>query len=563
MELLIKNGFVYDPINGVNGEKMDIAIRDGKIVERVNEQNAKILDASGLTVMAGGVDLHSHIAGAEVNMARTLRPEDHYKDFERKTAFTRSGVGHTVPSVYTTGYRYSRMGYTTVMNPSMAAFKAKHAHEEMSEMPGIDKGTYPLLGDWWFTLDALEKGNIEECAQYIAWMMDAVKGYAIKIVNPGGLEAWGFGKNVRSIDDQVPGYCLTPRDIIRGLCKVNKMLNMPHTIHLHTNNLGTPGNYASTLETMKCMEDLATDDRPICHITHIHYSSIKGDNWMNMTSGAEEISNYVNNHTHITLDMGQIIFSDATTMTADGPFQLTLSQLSGHKWANSDVEAETSGGIVPFRYRKKNYVNATQWATGLEIALLVKDPWKIFMTTDHPNGGPFTAYPKVLAWLYSKKARDATQKKTNPKAKKKSLLPAINRELSLYEIAIVTRAGPAKALNLKDKGHLGIGADADVAIFKINPEKLDIAQKFKTARRAFAHAAYTIKDGEVIVKDGEVLQHVDGKTMWVDVKMQNPLKIDDAVRQKFKDYYSIEFENYPVSDHYLKKSYPITVNASV
>jgi formylmethanofuran dehydrogenase subunit A len=563
MELLIKNGFVYDPINGVNGQKMDIAVKDGKIVERVNEQNAKIIDASGMTVMAGGVDLHSHIAGAEVNMARTLRPEDHYKDFERKTSVTRSGVGSTAPSVYTTGYRYSKMGYTTVMNPSMAAFKAKHAHEEMSEMPGIDKATYPLLGDWWFTLDALEKGNIEECAQYIAWMMNAVKGYAIKIVNPGGLEAWGFGKNVRSIDDQVPGYNLTPRDIIRGLCKVNKLLNMPHTIHLHTNNLGTPGNYASTLETMKCMEDLATDDKPVCHITHIHYSSIKGDSWMNMTSGAEEISNYVNNHTHITLDMGQIIFSDATTMTADGPFQLTLSQLSGHKWVNSDVEAETSGGIVPFHYRKKNYVNATQWATGLEIALMVKDPWKIFMTTDHPNGGPFTAYPKVLAWLYSKKARDATQKKTHPKAKKKSLLPSINRELSLYEIAIVTRAGPAKAIGLKDKGHLGIGAGADVAIFKINPEKLDITQKFRTARRAFAHAAYTIKDGEIIVKDGEVKQHVDGKTIWTDVQMQKPLTIDDGVRQKFKDYYSIEFENYPVTDHYLKKSSPIIVKASV
>ncbi len=192
MELLIKNGFVVDPINGINCQKMDIAIKDGKIVQSVNEANAKIIDASGMTVMAGGVDLHSHIAGAEVNMARTLRPEDHYKDFERKTAVTRSGVGHTVPSVFTTGYRYSRMGYTTVMNPSMAAFKAKHAHEEMNEMPGLDKGTYPLLGDWWFSLDALQKGDLEECAQYIAWMMDAVKGYAIKIVNPGGLRSLGL-----------------------------------------------------------------------------------------------------------------------------------------------------------------------------------------------------------------------------------------------------------------------------------------------------------------------------------------------------------------------------------
>ena len=78
MELLIKNGFVFDPLNGIDGEKMDIAISGGKIVEKVG--NAKILDASGMIVMPGGVDIHSHIVGAKVNAGRLLRPEDHYKD---------------------------------------------------------------------------------------------------------------------------------------------------------------------------------------------------------------------------------------------------------------------------------------------------------------------------------------------------------------------------------------------------------------------------------------------------------------------------------------------------
>ena len=80
MELLIRNGFVFDPINGINGEKMDIAIKNGKIVEKVNEHKAKKLDATGLTVMPGGVDIHTHIAGAEVNTGRLMRPEDHIKD---------------------------------------------------------------------------------------------------------------------------------------------------------------------------------------------------------------------------------------------------------------------------------------------------------------------------------------------------------------------------------------------------------------------------------------------------------------------------------------------------
>jgi formylmethanofuran dehydrogenase subunit A len=563
MELLIKNGFVYDPINGINGEKMDIAIENGKIVEKVEEQRAKIIDATGLTVFPGGVDIHTHIAGAEVNTGRLMRPEDHIKDIVRKTSITRSGVGHSVPSTFTTGYRYSRMGYTTIMNPSMPPLEAKHTHEELNDTPMLDKASYPLLGDWWFVLEYLQKGNFTECARYVAWMMGTAKGYAIKIVNPGGLESWGFGRNVHSIDDQVPNFCITPREIMCGLAKVNKMLNLPHTIHLHTNNLGIPGNYATTLDTMRALESVAHSDKPVAHITHLQFSSFAGDDWGSMRSGAEEIAKYVNNHNHITFDMGQVIFTDTTTMTADGPFEYTLYQLSGHKWVNSDVETETSGGIIPFHYKRNNVVNATQWSIALELALMVDDPWKFFMTTDHPNGGPFTSYPKIIAWLTSNKARMATLKRCHKKAQKKSLLPSIDKELSLYNLAIVTRAGQAKALGLKNKGHLGVGADADVAIYNINPEKTDIAKKYKTARRAFSKAAYTIKDGKVVAKNGEILQHVDGRTIWLDVQTAEQVKVDEEMKRRFKEYWTVEYENYPVTDHYLKISEPITIKADV
>ncbi|UCF58800.1 MAG: formylmethanofuran dehydrogenase subunit A, partial [Candidatus Bathyarchaeota archaeon] len=398
-QLIVKNGFVYDPLNHVNGEKMDLAVTDGKIVEKVNEKRAKVISASGMIVMPGGVDIHTHIAGAEVNSGRLLRPEDHFKDVEEKTATTRSGVGYSVPSTFTTGYRYARMGYTTIMNPSMPPLEARHTHEELDDTPMVDKASYPLLGDWWFTLEYLRDGKIKECATHVAWVMVATKGYAIKIVNPGGLEAWGFGQNVRNIDDPVPHFNLTPKEIIRGLCKVNKLLHMPHTIHVHTNNLGKPGNYATALDTMKCVENLAMEDRPVIHITHCQFSAYKGSNWRTLRSGAEEIAKYVNHHRHVTLDLGQVVFTDTTTMTADGPFQYGLYQLTSNKWVNHDVETETSSGIVPFRYRRKSYVHATQWSIGLELGLLVEDPWRIYLTTDHPNAAPFITYPRIISWL--------------------------------------------------------------------------------------------------------------------------------------------------------------------
>ena len=563
MELLVKNGFVYDPICGIDGEKMDIAVRDGKIVQSVNERRAKKIDASGMIVMPGGVDIHCHIAGSEVNAGRLLRPEDHFKDFERRTPVTRSGVGHSIPSTFTTGYRYARMGYTTIMNPSMPPLEAKHTHEELSDTPMVDKASYPLLGDWWFVLEYLSAGNIEECARHVAWLMNSTKGYAIKIVNPGGLEAWGFGHNVKGLDDEVPNFCITPREIIRGLCKVNKLLNLPHTIHVHTNNLGKPGNYSTTLETMKSVEDLAVENKPAIHITHCQFSAFKGDDWRTVESGAEEIANYVNNHSHVTMDMGQVIFADTTTMTADGPFQFGLYGLTGNKWVNHDVETETSAGIVPFRYRRKSYVHAIQWSIGLELALLIKDPWKIFMTTDHPNGGPFTAYPRIMAWLMSQRAREATLKRINPRARARSLLPSIDRELSFYEIATVTRAGQSKALGLKEKGNLGIGADADIAVYNVNPELIDPSRKYKSVRKAFRRAAYTIKGGNIVAKDGEILRHVDGSTMWLDLQVSEPAAMTDEMKRRFKEYWTVEFENYPVSEDYLKTSRPISVKAGV
>jgi formylmethanofuran dehydrogenase subunit A len=563
MELLIRNGVVYDPINGVNGEKMDIAVSGGKIVAKVNEQRAKKIDASNMLVMPGGVDIHCHVAGAEVNSGRLLRPEDHVKDFECRTSVTRSGVGRTIPSTFTTGYRYARMGYTTIMNPSMPPLEARHTHEELNDTPMVDKATYPLLGDWWFVLEYLRDGNLEECARHVAWLMSATKGYAIKIVNPGGLEAWGFGHNVSSLDDQVPHFCITPREIIRGLCKVNVLLKLPHTIHVHTNNLGKPGNCVTALETMKCAENLATDGKPSIHITHCQFSAFKGDSWRTLESGAEEIASYVNTHSHVTLDMGQIIFTDTTTMTADGPFQYALYELSRGKWVNHDVETETSSGIVPFHYRRKSYVNAVQWSIGLELALLIRDPWKILMTTDHPNGGPFTAYPKIIGWLMSRKARERAMRRINPRARSKSLLPWIDRELDFYEIAIITRAGQAKALGLKDKGCLSIGADADIAVYDVNPKNVDPSREYKAVRKAFRRASYTVKGGAIGVRDGEVVRHVQGSTMWLDVQVSEPLKIEDEMKRRFREYWTVEHDNYPVPADYLAKSYSIPVRAEV
>ena len=62
----IAGGTVYDPLHGVDGERRDIWIRDGKIVDPPANPDVRpdrTFDASGLVVMPGGVDMHCHIAG--------------------------------------------------------------------------------------------------------------------------------------------------------------------------------------------------------------------------------------------------------------------------------------------------------------------------------------------------------------------------------------------------------------------------------------------------------------------------------------------------------------------
>jgi formylmethanofuran dehydrogenase subunit A len=314
---------------------------------------------------------------------------------------------------------------------------------------------------------------------------------------------------------------------------------------------------------MKCVEDLSRDNKPIMHLTHCQFSAFKGSDWLTLSSGADKIAKYVNQHDHVTLDTGQVVFTDTTTMTADGPWQFTLYELSGNKWINHDVETETGGGIVPFRYKRKSYVHAMMWSIALELALLIDDPWKIFLTTDHPNGAPFTTYPLIISWLMSKSSREKMLKKINKRAKRRGLLSNIEREYSLYEIAIATRAGQAKALGLKHKGHLGIGADADIAIYNLNPEKIELSKKPRRVRKAFEKSAYTIKDGYIVSKNGVIVKSITGKTMWVNIKGSSSMEVKPEFKRKFKDYWTIEYDNYFIPDNFLTVSDPISVRAEV
>jgi formylmethanofuran dehydrogenase subunit A len=552
-ELLIKNGYLVDPAQKIDGDVTDIAIKDGICVKSVSS-HAKVIDAKNKVVMAGGVDIHAHVAGPKVNVGRLMRPEDKLFKSPNAQENFRMEMGFSIPSTFKTGYDYARMGYAFVMEAAMPPIHSPHVHEEIHDTPIIDEGALPVFGNNWFVMEYLKRGEIENTAAYVAWLLKATKGFGVKLVNPGGTAAWGWGLNCLNLNDPVPYFEITPGEIITGLIKANESLGLPHSIHIHQNSLGTPGNYTVTLDSLRLAEGITAKNKfareQVMHSTHLQFHSYGGDSWSNFESKAKEVMDYVNNQKNITIDLGCVTLDETTTMTADGPFEHHLNALNHLKWANTDVELETAAGVVPYVYDKDIKVCAIQWAIGLELALYAKDPMRAFITTDHPNAGPFTRYPRVIKWLMSRSARDATMESFKHKNKviDATTIHSLERELTLYEIAQMTRAGPAKSLGLSAMyGGLAPGMDANVAVFDLNYN--DMPSDPEKIEQAFQRASWFIKSGEVVVKDGVVVSHGNKRTVWVNAKVKENPQVTRDIHQSFLKDYTVGIENYSVKDY--------------
>jgi len=523
----IKGGRVHDPRNGIDGVVKDICIEDGRIVDACRGA-AEVIEAQNLVVFPGGVDIHTHVASPAVNTARALRPEDHRENCCPKKPGFRSGVGHTVPSTFNTGYLYAQMGYTTIMEAATPPIGTRHTHEELSDIPLLDKGCYLLMGNNEFVMKYIKSGDMDGLKRYVGWLLGSLKGYGIKLVNPGGVEQWKYGKDVEGLDDPVDHFEVTPRQILKALTWANEALGLPHSIHIHANRLGVPGNFEVTLETLRALEGSRV------HMAHLQFHSYGGADYAGFTSKAKELADYLNAHPLVTVDVGQIVFGDATTITADGPWQYRLHKMTKNKWYNADVEIETGSGIVPYTYRERNFVNAMQWAIGLELFLLIDDPWRVFLSTDHPNAGPFVYYPWIIRLLMDAPFRAEMLKRVHRRVLARTMLAGLTREYSLQEIAVIVSAGPARALGLPDKGHLGAGADADVTIYADATDREEM----------FSHPVYVLKDGVVVVRDGEIVVTRPGRTLYADLPADDRLTAEMV--GPFRDYYSVEVENFVI-----------------
>ena len=527
----IKGGRVYDPAQKLDGVHQDIFVEDGTIVGDPGPGAVidVVYDVRDKIVMAGGVDIHSHIAGGNVNAARTLLPEQFV---DGAGADGMLPVDRAMFTAREIGELYARMGYTTVVEPAMLPCNARDAHMQMADIPVIDKAALAILGNDDMLLRLLREGSPQSMINdYVAWNVAATKSLGVKCINAGGSAAFKENVRVFGLGDEVPAYGLSSRAILRALHRAVQDLGLAHPLHVHCNNLGVPDSIETLVATMD-----AADGAPM-HLAHVQFYAYGKEGPHGFSSAAAQLIEALKRHANITIDVGQVLFGQTVTISGDVIAQFShRDTASPKKWIIWDGECEGSGGVVPYRYKPSSLVNALQWAIGLELFLLADDPWRVFFTTDHPNGAPFTRYPELIRLLMDRDYREACFDTIHPEARQMSLLPGIKREFSLYEIAVMTRAAPARLLGLADRGTLRPGAKADIAVYSPSGNFAEM----------FSRCSMLFKDGRCVVRDGQLRDRVFGATQFVTPGFDQ--RIVAPVRRHFERYSTISADNYVLSD---------------
>ena len=485
----------------------------------------------GHIVVPGGIDIHTHIGGGKVNIARLLLPEmvEHTGSNSKRNGNESNWIAplsSPVPGTWETGRRYLEMGYTACFEPAVLPANARHAHAEMADTPWLDTGGYLLLGN-----DRLLLEWIRDCVpqqqinDYVGWMLRAHQCCAVKVVNAGGIDAFKFNQRHLNVDDQHLHFGITPRQILRSLSHAVESLGIAHPLHVHCSNLGLAGNIAATMATIDAVEGRRL------HLTHAQFHCYAADGPHGYSSAAKLLADRVNSDPSLSIDVGQVQFGQTVTLSGDTMHQYANRNLARPRKAIfQDLECQAGCGVLPFRYRQDQYVHGLLWTIGIELFLRVEDPLRVFLTTDHPNGAPFTSYPHIIRLLMDYDFRMSVFSRLHPDVQKSSPLPSLKREYSLEEIIKMTRLGPARALGLKNRGSLIDGSLADVVVYERseNPEQM------------FARPSMVFRRGKLVYRDGVFLNDAMKSTVIANVQVDS--QMNDLLNRIWRSRYGYSTE---------------------
>ena len=551
-KLIIKNGLIFDPFNNIEGEKKDILIEDEKIVEKFSkESDIKEIDAKGKTVIPAALDIHTHIASQQVNWARLLGTKN--------SAFKESWQSLTLEKV---ARDYINNGYTFILEANVFPSLSKQTVFDFNHLPVLDKGMLLNVSNLWALELEFQRGKIDELSVFLSDLLQKTKAFGIKIYNPFESEEWNFKEIREDIKKSGRLYNFSALDVYENLTKANELLGLPHSVHAHIEGYETKyakDNYAIILERINSLDlvpklknDVQTSRSQIFHLAHASVYNVDGDN--------TKLIDIINKSNTIDIDIGFLTFDKINPLiTSDR--KLIEKELKKSNENNTLIRTaiEFEGdSFVKFRkFSKNNKEHCILWANGINLALHIKNKWKIQLSLNYPNYGNINDLAEVAIWLLSNDARLKFIEDMTKNFTLNEFLPEPDKVLSFYDFIILSRASPAKSLGLgKIKGNLGIGADADINILDIDLNNIDTDKDFDVIKKSLKNIEYVIKSGEIIKNRDKLDLSHQGKIFWT----KGTLKKDDRsiiLKQKkdfYQKYYSIFYDSLTTSinNEYLR-----------
>ena len=557
-KLIIKNGLIYDPINSIEGEKKDILIEKGIIVEKFsNPKDVKEIDANGKTVIPSALDIHSHVASQQVNWARLLGMKN--------KSFMEIWKGLTLKNV---AIDYISNGYTFILEANVFPSIAKQTLFNFKQIPVIDKGMLLNVSNLWALELEFQRAKIEDMAIFLSDLLSKTYGFGFKVYNPFESEAWNFKELRDDITSSGRLYNFNALDVYENITKAVEYLGLPHSTHCHIEGYETEigeKNLFTILERIKSLDlkpnpkvGLDIKREQIFHIAHANAYTQDGNN--------EKLIKFLNENQTFDIDLGFIGFDEINPLiTSDRRLinsRLTPDLLENpYKLISSAVESEGDSFVSMRKFKKENYLDCILWASAIDLALNIKNKFQISFSLNYPNYSNINNIPEIATWLVSKNARANFMKDMNKEFLKNNKLQNSDKCLTFNELVILTRASPAKSLGLGSiKGNLGVGADADINILDIDIRDINLEKDFETLKTAFSNIEYVVKAGKIIKKEENIDLESNGLIFWTEGKIEKK-EAKKLILSKKEDFYrkysSIFYDSLAISidKEHLRKIY--------
>ena len=359
-QLRITGGTVHDPANGIDGDVRDICIDNGRIVAvAARRMRPRSTRAAWSSCPAASTSTPTSPAAASTlgaaSAARRARRRSRTARRTRSTDGTipRSGTGGTVPSTFTTGYRYAGLGYTTVFDAAVAPLTARRSHAEFDDTPIVDGGFFMLMGNDEYLLRQIaadESGRATRLRGVAARSPPAATRSRSSI--PAGSSCGS--SNVREREDARHPDRRGQRDAARDPRNAGRRRQRARPAapaHIHCNNLGVAGNVATTLDSMRALEGRRA------HFTHLQFHSYGGERGKALALRRARADRRVRERaSRGDGDVGQVMFGAATTLTADGAVEYLLHTSSGRSGSTSTSSSKPGAAScrTPTRRRPRS-----------------------------------------------------------------------------------------------------------------------------------------------------------------------------------------------------------------